>query len=166
MLVDDCGWECDEYDLLNFLYVIWENVDGMYGGLMWFLLIIGLMMVNDYFFDLIGGGVIISFVIWECMWFCFSWIVESCVVVVLMLVGGELMCKFVFKYFVGVFDVCMICIYWMIGLLFDVLGSSGDGCEIISIGLWDYSLVVCVCVFVWVGLFSMIFEYWFICVFG
>ena len=32
--VDENGWELDQYDQLNPLYVIWEEADGRHGGSM------------------------------------------------------------------------------------------------------------------------------------
>jgi acyl homoserine lactone synthase len=30
--VDENGWEIDEYDLLNPLYIIWQDANGRHGG--------------------------------------------------------------------------------------------------------------------------------------
>lgn len=164
--VDARGWERDEYDALNPLYVIWENADGTHGGSMRFLPTTGPTMVNDHFSDLIGGGAIASPAIWECTRFCLNRTAESRVAAALMLAGGELMRKFALKHFVGVFDARMIRIYRMIGSSPDVLGSSGDGRETISIGLWDYSPVARARVLARAGLSSTISEHWLIRAFG
>lgn len=164
--VDDRGWERDEYDALNPLYVIWENADGTHGGSMRFLPTTGPTMVNDHFSDLIGGGAIASPAIWECTRFCLSRTAEGRVAAALMLAGGELMRKFALKHFVGVFDARMIRIYRMIGSSPDVLGSSGDGRETISIGLWDYSPVARARVLARAGLSSTISEHWLTRAFG
>lgn len=164
--IDDRGWERDEYDALNPLYVIWENADGTHGGSMRLLPTTGPTMVNDHFSDLIGGGAITSPAIWECTRFCLSRTAESRVAAALMLAGGELMRKFALKHFVGVFDARMIRIYRMIGSSPDVLGSSGDGRETISIGLWDYSPVARARVLARAGLSSTISEHWLTRAFG
>ena len=164
--VDGRGWERDEYDALNPLYVIWENADGTHGGSMRFLPTTGPTMVNDHFSDLIGGGAIASPAIWECTRFCLSRTAEGRVAAALMLAGGELMRKFALKHFVGVFDARMIRIYRMIGSSPDVLGSSGDGRETISIGLWDYSPVARARVLARAGLSSTISEHWLTRAFG
>ena len=70
--VDAQGFERDEYDELNPLYVIWENADGTHGGSMRFLPTTGRVMVNDHFPHLLGDGVITSPVIWECTRFCLA----------------------------------------------------------------------------------------------
>jgi N-acyl-L-homoserine lactone synthetase len=53
--VDGNGWERDEYDAMNPLYVVWEESPGMHGGSMRFLLMSGRTMVNDHFADLMTG---------------------------------------------------------------------------------------------------------------
>ena len=66
------GSERDEYDEINPLYVIWENLDGCHGGLMRFLPTTGRTMVNDHFRNLTDGVEIRSPFIWECTRFCLS----------------------------------------------------------------------------------------------
>ena len=70
--VDDRGWERDEYDDLNPLYVIWETEDGSHGGSMRFLPTTGQTMVNDHFVDLMDGVELQSPFIWECTRFCLN----------------------------------------------------------------------------------------------
>ena len=53
--VDAHGFERDEYNDLNPLYVIWENADGTHVGSMRFLPTVGRVMVNDHFSHLLGG---------------------------------------------------------------------------------------------------------------
>lgn len=54
--VDAHGFERDEYNDLNPLYVIWENADGTHVGSMRFLPTVGRVMVNDHFSHLLGGA--------------------------------------------------------------------------------------------------------------
>ena len=158
--VDERGWECDEYDAINPLYVIWETPDGCHGGSMRFLPTTGPTMVNDHFSHLIGGGAVRSPAIWECTRFCLTRSADSRAAAALMLAGGELMRAFSLQHFVGVFDARMIRIYRMIGSSPEVLGSSGDGRETISIGLWDYSPIARARVLARAGLSSAISEHW------
>lgn len=88
--VDAQGFERDEYDDLNPLYVIWENADGTHGGSMRFLPTTGRVMVNDHFPHLLGGGVITSPVIWECTRFCLARGAKPQVAAALMLGGAKL----------------------------------------------------------------------------
>lgn len=137
--VDCDGYEMDEYDRLNPLYVIWEQSDGSHGGSMRFLPTTGRVMVNDVFGDLTGDTTISSPLIWECTRFCLSQTAGSNVAAALMLAGGEIMTGFGIRHFVGVFDARMVRIYRLIGSSPEVLGSVGEGREKISVGLWEFS---------------------------
>lgn len=135
--VDGDGFERDEYDALNPLYVIWEEPDGSHGGSMRFLPTTGRTMVNDHFGDIISGPITSPF-IWECTRFCLSRGAGRHVAAALTLAGGEIMQNFGVDHFVGVFDARMTRIYRMIGVTPDVLGSVGTGRDEISVGLWHY----------------------------
>lgn len=135
--VDRDGMEVDQYDELDPLYVIWEQADGTHGGSMRFLPTTGRTMVNEHFGDLMSGP-ITSPTIWECTRFCLSQGAASHVAAALMLAGGEIMQNFDIHHFVGVFDARMVRIYRMIGSSPDVLGTSGEGRDKISVGLWHF----------------------------
>ena len=53
--MDENGWEQDEYDALNPLYIIWEDADGRHGGSMRVLPTTGRTMAAEHFLDLTGG---------------------------------------------------------------------------------------------------------------
>lgn len=137
--VDENGFERDQYDALNPLYVIWENADGTHGGSMRFLPTTGRCMVNEHFTDILGGGTITSPLIWECTRFCLNRTAESRVAAALMLAGGEIMQGFSVAHFAGVFDARMVRIYRLIGSTPDILGSTGEGRDRISVGLWEFT---------------------------
>lgn len=159
--VDENGFEKDEYDGMNPLYVIWQRPDGLHGGSMRFLPTVDRTMVNDHFKDLTDGVEIRSPLIWECTRFCLSRHAESRVAGALMLAGGELMRAFGLSHFVGVFDARMVRIYRMIGSSPDILGSAGEGREQISVGLWEYDPMDRLKVLQRAGLSSEISEMWF-----
>ncbi|MEP5633854.1 MAG: acyl-homoserine-lactone synthase [Tateyamaria sp.] len=135
--IDGDGYERDEYDDLNPLYVIWEEPDGSHAGSMRFLPTTGRTMVNEHFGDMISGP-ITSPIIWECTRFCLTRGAGSHVAAALMLGGGEIMQNFGIEHFVGVFDARMVRIYRMIGSSPDVLVSAGTGRDQISVGLWHF----------------------------
>jgi acyl homoserine lactone synthase len=137
--VDENGFERDQYDALNPLYVIWEMPDGTHGGSMRFLPTTGRTMINEHFQDVIGGGSVVSPLIWECTRFCLKRGAPAHVAAALMLGGGEIMTGFDILQFVGVFDARMVRIYRMIGASPEVLGSTGEGRDQISVGLWNFS---------------------------
>lgn len=133
------GEERDQYDALDPLYVIWENADGTHGGSMRFLPTTGPTMVNDIFSHIMGGGHVVSPLIWECTRFCLSKDAKSNVAAALMLGGGEVMNGFGVRHFVGVFDARMVRIYRAIGSSPELLGSEGEGRDQISVGLWEFT---------------------------
>ena len=135
--VDAKGHERDAYDALNPLYVIWETSDGGHGGSTRFLPTTGPVMVNDHFDHLIDAP-ICSPHIWECTRFCMAPGQGANVAAALMLGGGELMKGFGVRHFVGVFDMRMVRIYKRVGSSPEVLGSSGEGRDQISVGLWAF----------------------------
>lgn len=137
--IDEEGYERDQYDALNPLYVIWEMPDGTHGGSMRFLPTTGRTMINEHFTEVMGGGTVTSPLIWECTRYCLSRGAPAHVAAALMLGGGEIMRGFGIKHFVGVFDERMVRIYRMIGSSPEVLGSEGAGRDRISVGLWDFS---------------------------
>lgn len=137
--VDDKGEERDEYDALNPLYVIWETADGGHGGSMRFLPTLGRTMVNEHFADLVDGVKIESPLIWECTRFCLAPDAGGRVSAALMLAGGEIMEGFGVEHFAGVFDARMVRIYRMIGAAPTIVGSQGEGRDVISVGLWEFT---------------------------
>ena len=136
--VDAQGFERDEYDDLNPLYVIWQKPNGLHGGSMRFLPTTGRTMVNEHFPHLTDGVEIRSPLIWECTRFCLSRDADTRVAGALMMGAGEILRGFGLTHLLGVFDARMVRIYRAIGASPDVLGSTGDGRERISVGLWEY----------------------------
>ena len=164
--VDAQGFERDEYDDLNPLYVIWENADGTHGGSMRFLPTVGRVMVNDHFPHLLGGDSISSPTIWECTRFCLSRGANPKVAAALMLAGGEIMEGFGVEHFVGVFDARMVRIYRRIGSSPEVLGQEGEGRTQISVGLWHFAPEAKALVAQKAGLSPEISRLWFDRAFG
>lgn len=164
--VDEKGWERDEYDAMNPLYVIWENPDGTHGGSMRFLPTTEQTMVNDHFRDLLNGVDICSPFIWECTRFVLGQGARPRVAAAMMLAGGELMRAFSLTHLLGVFDPRMVRIYGMIGASPEILGSSGVGRDKISVGLWPFRPEDRIKVLKRAGLSSDISEHWFSRSFG
>lgn len=138
--VDESGFETDEYDAMNPLYVIYELPDGSHGGSMRILPTTGQTMVNDHFSDLTDGVMISSPLIWECTRFCLSpnaGKLAGKAAAALMLAGCELGVRFGLDSSVGVFDARMVHIYRRIGWAPEILGSTGEGKSAISVGLWE-----------------------------
>ncbi len=158
--VDGRGFERDDYDDLNPLYVIWEEPGGRHGGSMRFLPTSGRTMVNDHFVHL-SETQISSPLIWECTRFCLAPDASARVAGLLMLAGGELMRAFSLTHLLGVFDARMVRIYKMIGASPEILGSDGEGRDKISVGLWPYRAQDRLRVLRRAGVSSEISEAWF-----
>ena len=137
--VDSNGEERDQYDVLNPLYVIWEEPDGSHGGSMRFLPTTGRTMTNEHFLHLTDGVRVESPFIWECTRFCLTTGAKPQVAAALMLAGSELMRGHGIEHFLGVFDAAMERVYRHIGACPEVLGSAGQGREKTSVGLWAYT---------------------------
>lgn len=137
--LDENGFERDEYDELNPLYVIWQTKAGQHGGSMRLLPTDGPTMVCDHFSHLIGTVPVVSPQIWECTRFCLQRQAEPRVAAALMLAGGEVMRNFGVEHYVGVFDARMERIYRAIGSEPQILGSQGSGRDRISLGLWRFT---------------------------
>lgn len=137
--VDEAGEERDEYDALNPLYIIWETPEGKHGGSLRLLPTTGRTMVNEHFAHLSGGTRIESPLIWECTRFCLAKGASARVAAALMLGGGEVMQRFGVEHFVGVFDAPMMRIYGGIGSRPEVIGTTGEGRQKTSVGLWEFT---------------------------
>jgi len=135
--VDSNGFEIDQYDALNPLYVIWEASGGRHGGSMRTLPTVGRTMINEHFLDLTGGVEIVSPFIWECTRFCLAPGAAPGVAAGLLLAGCEMGLRFGLEQAIGVFDARMPRIYNRIGWMPDVIGSRGCAREGISVGLWN-----------------------------
>lgn len=134
--VDDAGAERDSYDDLNPMYIIWEKPDGTHGGSLRLLPTTGDTMLNDHFLELTDGVRIQSPLIWECTRFCIARDSEARVSAALMLGVLEIGLGSYLSHVAGVFDARMIRIYRRIGWGPTILGTSGEGREAISVGLW------------------------------
>ncbi|MCV2894069.1 acyl-homoserine-lactone synthase [Lentibacter sp. XHP0401] len=137
--VDRAGEERDQYDMLDPLYVIWEEQDGGHGGSMRFLPTTGRTMTNEHFLHLTDGVRVESPFIWECTRFCLTEGARPQIAAALMLAGSELMRGHGVEHFLGVFDAPMERVYRHIGASPEVLGSTGAGRTKTSVGLWAYT---------------------------
>ena len=163
--VDHDGWERDDYDALDPLYVIWEPAPGLHGGSMRFLPMSGRTMVAEHFAPLLPRA-ISSPQVWECTRFCMAPQAGPRVAGLLMLAGGELMRAFGLTHLLGVFDARMIRIYNAVGAAPEVLGTSGSGRDAISVGLWPYRADDRLRVLRRAGVSSQVSEAWFARSFG
>lgn len=137
--VDENGFERDEYDAMNPLYVICEDLLGQHAGSMRFLPTYGNNMIADHFNELLGDRQIKDSGIWECTRFCLAPNAGPLVAGRLMSAGGEMLRGFGLQGFAGVFDARMVRIYQRIGSEPEILGATGDGSDRISVGIWRFT---------------------------
>ena len=138
--VDENGWEKDEYDRLNPLYIIWENAEGRHGGSVRIMPTVGRIMTNEHFLDLTGGVTIRSPLIWECTRFCLAPDAPVGVAAALLAAGVELGLRFGLEQALGVVYAKTIPIYRRIGSAPEVIGAKGEGADRIAVGLWPISV--------------------------
>lgn len=143
--VDRNGWEVDQYDPINPLYLISTDENGAHLGSLRLLPTTGDTMLRDVFASVFDGTVIESPFIWECTRFC----IESDksgerisaglhqATTALLLGICETGLQAGIKQIVGVFDRRMIPIYRRGGWSPDVVGESGTGREAVYLGVWD-----------------------------
>ena len=160
MAVDERGWERDQYDALDPLYVIWQLPNGTHGGSMRFLPTAGRTMTNEHFLGLLGGEPLHDPMTWECTRFCLSPQASGQVAAALMLGGGEVMRHFAIRHFLGVFDARMVRIYRQIGTSPKLLGTDKSGPSPISAGLWTYDPLDRLRILHRVGISAAISERW------
>ena len=135
--VDEQGFERDQYDALNPLYVVWERADGTHGGSMRLLPTTGRTMAAEHFSHVADVSGIASPFVWECTRFCLAPGAEPRVVAALVLAVDEVMEGFSLTHLLAVFDPRMVRVYRRMGTSPEVLGSVGEGREQISVGLWE-----------------------------
>lgn len=139
--VDENGWERDQYDALDPLYVIWQLPNGAHGGSMRFLPTLGRTMVNEHFAT-VSGRTICDAGIWESTRFCLSPTAGRAASAALMLGGAQLGLGKGLSHAVGVFDTRMVRVYRQLGWSPEVLGTQGQGRDAISVGLWRFEAQV------------------------
>jgi acyl homoserine lactone synthase len=138
--VDDRGWEIDQYDALNPMYIICEGVDGRHAGSVRIMPTTGRTMTSEHFLDCTGGVRIASPLIWECTRFCLAPDAGAGVAAALLAAGTELGLRFGLEQALGVVYAKTLPLYRRIGCAPEVIGSKGEGKERISVGLWPLSV--------------------------
>jgi acyl homoserine lactone synthase len=136
--VDENGFERDEYDDLNPLYVIWQKSDGSHNASIRLLPTTGRCMVNEHFLHLNDGHSISSPLIWEATRFCQSPTATVRATSAMMLAAGEAMVGFGVEHCVAVFDARTFRAYRMLASEATILGAQGEGREQISVGIWSF----------------------------
>ena len=136
--VDGQGYERDQYDPQNPLYVILCGRNGQHAGSMRLLPTTGQTMMNDHFLEVTNAGAIRDRRIWECTRFCLSPGEKHRTAATLLFAGAKVMQEIGLKGFAGVFDRKMIRLYAALGVTPKILGSHNYGSGDVYGGFWSF----------------------------
>lgn len=137
--VDSKGYERDQYDILNPIYVIVENEEGRHAGSMRLLPTSGRTMINEHFAASLPGTKIKSPTTWECTRFCLSPTAGRRTAAQLFASAARLMKELDIDSLVAVFDQFMLRKYRIAGVFPEILGQSNAANAIVLAGRWQFS---------------------------
>jgi acyl homoserine lactone synthase len=136
--VDGFGYERDEYDSENPIYVIVEGDDGLHAGSMRILPTIGKTMLNDHFPETTNGNVVQDRLVWECTRFCLAPGQHGFVASSLLVAGARLIKEAGLKKLVAIFDVRMTRLYRRSGVEPEVIGVHKYEHGRVLAGYWSF----------------------------
>lgn len=138
--VDQRGYERDQYDRANPIYVIVADDCGNHAGSMRLLPTTGPTMINEVFASALEGGPISDPSAWECTRFCLSPSAEPRTAAKLFASAGRLMQEFDIQSLVAVFDRLMLRKYRISGVPPELLGAGDVAGASVMTGRWQFSL--------------------------
>lgn len=137
--VDSKGYERDQYDVLNPIYVIATDDDGRHAGSMRLLPTTGRTMINEHFAVALEDGQIKHPSTWECTRFCLSPSASPRTAAKLFASAGRLMQELNITSMVAVFDRYMLRKYRVSGVAPEVLGQGNAAGTVVLAGRWQFS---------------------------
>ena len=135
--VDARGFERDQYDVLEPLYVIAADASGRHAGSLRLMPTTGRTMLAEHFSHL-APGVAARRDTWECTRFCVAEGAAPGTAAALMFGASEAGRQAGLTHALGVFDARMIRIYARLGWRPELLGTEGTGRDAISAGRWRF----------------------------
>lgn len=140
--VDDRGWEMDQYDSQNPLYIVYETEDGDHGGSGRLMPTTAPTMIGEHFSHLTDGVSIQSPTIWEITRFCISPRIKGRrkameITTSLLLAGIDAGLRFGLDFYVAVFDEPMLRVYKALDFAPEVMGEAGEAPNRVFAGLWE-----------------------------
>lgn len=138
--VDRQGFERDQYDAINPIYVIVCHEDGCHAGSMRLLPTTGRTMINEHFLEALKGSPIHDPRTWECTRFCLSPQAGPRTAAKLFASAGRLMQEFDIMSLVAVFDPFMFRRYRVSGVAPGILGEAVTPQGKILAGRWQFSV--------------------------
>ena len=139
VFVDRKGYERDQYDALNPIYVIVEDEVGRHAGSMRLLPTMGRTMINEHFAQALHGGQIRCPDTWECTRFCLSPSASERAAASLFASAGRLMQEYDIASLIAVFDRSMLRKYRVSGVTPEILGEEYIFGSKILAGRWRFS---------------------------
>lgn len=136
--VDRKGYERDDYDRENPLYVIVSDRHGKHAGSLRLLPTTGRTMLADHFAETLGGREIRDPLVWECTRFCLSPERNAKAALKLLATTARLMQLVGLKSLVAIFDARMLRLYRMTGVEPEVTGSQSYETGTAHAGLWHF----------------------------
>lgn len=137
--VDVQGFERDQYDAENPIYVVVLNENGTHAGSLRFLPTTGRTMLNEHFISALDGKTIVDKHVWECTRFCLSPSANPETASALLAAAGYLMQELDIRAIVAVFDRIMQRRYRASGASPEVLGQTEQGGATVMAGIWRFS---------------------------
>ena len=137
--LDNMGWERDEYDFLETLYIIWELSDGTHGASIRLLPMNGPNMIHDHFSHLVPQHRFRSAEIWECSRFLVSDRASRFATNAVFVGAGELFRRNSVSMLLGLFDAKMLRLYRAMKNSPQVLSNYDSQTDKISVGAWQMS---------------------------
>lgn len=138
VVVNEIGYERDQYEQENPFYVILSGPNGAHLGSLRLLPTTGPTMIAEHFAECLGGRSFDNDYTWECSRFCVSRNSGPLTSVGLLAVTGRAMRAFGITQLVAVFDEPMIKAYNRIGASPEILGEAERFGGKVFGGLWTY----------------------------
>lgn len=137
--VDRHGYERDQYDPINPIYVIVDDDHGQHAGSMRLLPTTGPTMINDVFASALDDGPISDPATWECTRFCLSPTAGPKTAAKLFASAGRLMQEFDVISLIAVFDRLMLRKYRVSAVAPAILGEGDVAGASVMTGRWQFS---------------------------
>jgi N-acyl-L-homoserine lactone synthetase len=141
--VDSQGYERDEYDSENPLYIILADQHGHHAGSMRLLPTTGPTMINDHFLEALHNREVRSSQIWECTRFCVGLGQDYSVTSALLYVCARVAQQANLEKIVAIFDPKMIKVYKRKGVEPEVIGIHEYPSGQVVAGYWAFNSQKC-----------------------
>lgn len=137
--VDQKGFERDQYDHLNPVYVIIENEDGRHDASLRLMPTTGRTMINEHFSSALDGQALCRSDTWECTRFCIAPGTDQSLSIELLAATGRLMREMEIKHLVAVYDRAMRIQYRRAQTPPEQLGMVETPGGVVYAGRWSFT---------------------------